>query len=119
MEIALRRLEGVTKISISISNQTFEVSYKPGTRFRPQDLREAVAQAEVGVVRFHIIARGEVQEEAGKRFFLAGKDKFLLLDAAKLPLGTLLSIRGTVDDSSEPFQLKVTEFKPLSKEPPR
>ncbi|MBI4464475.1 MAG: heavy-metal-associated domain-containing protein [Acidobacteria bacterium] len=119
MEIALRRLEGVEKVSISIENQTFEVSYKPGTSFRPGDLREAVAQASVGVVRFYIQARGTVREETGKRFFLAGNDKFPLVDAGRLPLDTPLSIVATVDDSTELLQLNVRDFKPLPKETAR
>lgn len=113
MEIALRRLEGVDKISISISEQTFQVTYKPGSTFQPWDLRDAVAKAEVEVVRFYISARGQVKQENGKRFFLAGKDKFLLVDSAKVPTGVPLTIMGIVDDSAEPFQLKIRDFKPL------
>ncbi|MBI4444138.1 MAG: heavy-metal-associated domain-containing protein [Acidobacteria bacterium] len=114
MEIALRRLEGVDKVSISISNQTFEVIYRPGTSFRPADLREAVGEAEVTVVRFYVSARGQVRQEAGQRFLLAGKDKFLLVDADQLPLDTPISVVGSVDDSSEPYELKVAEFKPVA-----
>src|SRR3990167_4481278 len=114
MEIALRRLEGVHRVSISISNQTFEVIYRPGASFRPADVREAVGQADVSVVSFYVRARGQVQQEAGQRFLLAGKDKFLLVDADKLPLGTHLSIVGSVNDSSMPYELKVAEFKPVA-----
>ncbi len=49
MEIALRRLEGVDKISISMSEQRFQVTYKSGARFQPWDIRDAVARAEVEV----------------------------------------------------------------------
>ena len=45
MEIALRRLDGVDKISISISEQRFQVTYKAGASFQPWDIREAVAKA--------------------------------------------------------------------------
>jgi hypothetical protein len=113
MEIALRRLDGVDKISISISEQRFQVTYKSAASFQPWDIREAVAKAEVAVVRFQIIARGHVHEEAGKRFFVAGKNKFLLPASAKIPSESAISIEGTVDDSAEPFRLQISQFKPL------
>jgi len=113
MEIALRRLEGVDKISISISEQRFQVTYKSGARFQPWDIRDAVARAEVEVVRFRITARGRVHEEGGKRFFVAGKDKFLLVASPKISTEGLISLEGTVDDSAEPLQLKILQFKSL------
>jgi hypothetical protein len=113
MEIALRRLEGVDKISISISEQRFQVTYKSEASFHPWDIRDAVAKAEVEVVRFRITARGRVHEEGGKRFFVAGKDKFLLGASPKIPSEGLILLEGTVDDSAEPLQLKVLQFKSL------
>jgi hypothetical protein len=113
MEIALRRLDGVDKISISISEQRFQVTYKSGASFQPWEIRDAVAKAEVEVVRFRVSARGRVHEEGGKRFFVAGKDKFLLVASPKIPSESPISIEGTVDDSAEPLQLKVLQFKPL------
>jgi hypothetical protein len=113
MEIALRRLEGVDKISISMSEQRFQVTYKSGARFQPWDIRDAVARAEVEVVRFRITARGRVHEEGGKRFFVAGKDKFLLVASPQISSEKPISIDGTVDDSSEPLKLKVVQFKPV------
>src|SRR5437879_3481695 len=111
MEIALRRLEGVNKISISISEQRFQVTYKSGASFQPWDIRDAVAKVEV--VRFRITARGRVHEEGRKRFFVAGKDKFLLVASPKISTEGLISLEGTVDDSTEPLQLKVLQFKSL------
>jgi hypothetical protein len=113
MEIALRRLDGVDKISISVSEQRFQVTYKSGASFQPWNIRAAVAKAEVEVVRFRIIARGRVHEEGGKRFFVAGKDKFLLVASPKILSAGSISIEGTVDDSAEPLQLKVLQFKPF------
>ena len=113
MEVALRRLDGVDKISISISEQRFQVSYKRGATFEPSEIRDAVAKAAVKVVAFRIVARGRVHEEGGKRFFVAGKDKFLLTASPKIPSEQPTSIEGTVDDSTEPLQLKVMQFKLL------
>ena len=112
MEIALRRLDGVDKISISISEQRFQVTYKAGASFQPSDIRDAVEKAEVEVIRFRIIARGRVHEERGKQFFVAGKDRFLLVASPKILSAGSISIEGAVDDSAEPLQLKVLQFKP-------
>ena len=117
MEAALRRLEGVDKISISVSEQKFQVTLKPGTAFHPADIRGAVGKAGVKVTRFRIDARGHVQEEAGKRYFLAGEDKFRLAGTTKFPDGPV-AIEGTVDDAAMPFQLKVMKFKPIKQPPP-
>ena len=113
MEIALRRLDGVDKISVSISKQRFQITYRPGAKFQPWDIRDAVAKAEVEVLRFQIAARGRVFEDGGKRFFVAGKDKFLLVASPKIPSAEAVLIEGTVDDSSQPLQLKVLQFKLL------
>ncbi|HYT53344.1 MAG TPA: hypothetical protein VEQ38_01430 [Verrucomicrobiae bacterium] len=113
MEIALRRLDGVDKISISVSEQRFQVTYKSGASFQPWNIRAAVAKAKVEVVRFRIIARGRVHEEGSKRFFVAGKDKFLLVGSPKILSEGSISIEGTVDDSVAPLQLKVLQFKPF------
>jgi hypothetical protein len=112
METELRRLDGVDKISISISQQKFDVTFKPGAAFRPAAIRAAVGKAGVKVVRLRIIANGRVQDEAGKRFFLAGADRFLLTGADKLP-GGALSIEGVVDDHGAPLRLQIVKSKPL------
>jgi hypothetical protein len=114
MEIALRRLDGVDKISISISEQRFQITYKAGAHFQPLQIRDAVAQADVEVVRFRIVARGRVVAEEGRQFFVATKDKFLLTASPKIPFNSTISIEGTVDDSSEPLRLKILTFKPLN-----
>jgi hypothetical protein len=114
MEIALRRLDGVDKISISISEQKFQVTYKAGASFEPSKIRDAVAQAEVEVLRFRIVARGRIHEEKGKRLFVAGKDEFLLISSPEIPSEHLTSIEGIVDDSAKPLQLKVLQFKTIN-----
>ena len=110
MEATLRRLEGVENISISIRKQEFQITYKPESSFQPQDIRDAVGKADVSVIQFRIAARGRVQEEGGKRFFIAGKSRFLLLNSPNIPTDSPVSILGTVDDSTNPLTLKVVEF---------
>jgi hypothetical protein len=113
MEIALRRLDGVDKISISISEQRFQLTYKAGASFHPQEIRDAVAQAGVAVVAFRVNALGRVHEERSRRIFVAGKDKFLLTASPKIAPEQPGSIEGIVDDSAELLQLKVMQFKLL------
>src|SRR5207247_9446056 len=88
-EIYLRRLPSIDKINISMKNEAVLVSYKPGSSFQPKDLREVFQKTDVGVTQFQISARGRVQEQAGKRFFIAGKDTSLLISAANTPQAPL------------------------------
>jgi hypothetical protein len=111
METELRRLDGVDKISISISQQKFEVTFKPGAAFRPAAIRAAVGKAGVKVVRLRINAHGRIQDEGGKRWFVAGDDKFLLIGAQKFPENPL-SIEGVVDDRAALPQLQILKSKP-------
>ena len=113
MEVALRRLEGVDKIFISISKQTFQVTYKPGATFQPSQLRHAVAKADVKIVRFHIFARGAVREIAGKRYFVAGKNKFLLIGVSEISSEGPIAVEGIVDDSVQPLRLQLLQSKPV------
>src|SRR2546430_13863840 len=81
-EFYLRRLPSIDKVDISLKNEAVMVSYKPGSSFQPKDLREIFQKTDVAVTQMQIRARGRVQEQAGTRFLIAGKDKFLLLIAA-------------------------------------
>ena len=105
MEIALRRLDGVDKVAISIEKQMFAVFYKDNASFQPKALRGAVAGADVSVVRFHISARGVVQEQNGQMIFIAGKDRFLLIEPPSIPKDTPIGVMGTVlNESTSPMQ---------------
>ena len=84
-EIYLRRLPGVDKVVISMSQEAVLVIYKPGTAFQPWDIRDALEKTEVGVVQIQISAHGHVQEQGAKKFFVAGKDKFLLAASPRHP----------------------------------
>ncbi len=114
MKVALQRLDGVVKVAIQRRPQMFAVVYKPGASFQPQALRDAVAEAHVQIVRFHVSALGEVEEKGDKQFFVSGKDRYLVVDSPKLPTGSRIGVVGEVDDSTDPFQMKVSDFKPLT-----
>jgi len=115
-EIYLRQLGTIDKIQISKSQEAVMITYKPGASFQPADIRGALKKTEVGVAQFQIGARGRVQEQGGKQFFVAGKDKFLLVpvpNSPKIPIGSTISIEGIVDDHPSPMELKVMTFKTL------
>src|SRR5438093_7092603 len=116
-EFYLRRLPSIDKVDISLKNEAVMVSYKPGSSFQPKDLREIFQKTDVAVTQMQISARGRVQEQAGKRFFIAGKDKFLLVSAAnspQVPTNTPVSVEVVVNDRVDPMELRVMTFKPIT-----
>src|SRR6266516_532790 len=116
-EFYLRRLPSIDKVNISLKNEAVMVSYKPGSSFQPKDLREVFQKTDVGVTQIQISARGRVQEQAGKRFFIAGKDKFLLMSAAnspQVPVNTPVTVEGVVNDRVDPMELRVMTVKPIT-----
>jgi hypothetical protein len=115
-EIYFRRLPGVDKVAISLSKEAIMLTYKPGAAFDPQGIRKVLEPLEVGVVQFQIGARGRVQEQGGKRFFVAGKDKFILAAAANalaIPLDTPIVVEAILNDRLDPMEVKVLNFTPL------
>jgi|SRR3989440_3184326 len=116
-EFYLRRLPSIDKVDISLKNEAVMVSYKPGSSFQPKDLREIFQKTDVAVTQMQISARGRVQEQAGKRFFIAGKDKFLLVSAAnspQVPANTPVAVEGVVNDRVDPMELRVMTVKPIT-----
>jgi len=112
MEVAIRRLDGVDQVAISMEKQQVVVTYKGAASFQPKPLREAVGYASVTILRFEIQARGRLQVQGDKQFFIAGKDRFLLVNPPKMPDDHALSISGEIlNDTSEPMELKVAEFR--------
>ena len=112
MEIALRRLDGVDQVAISMERQEVSVTYKGAASFQPKPLREAVGHASVSIVRFKIQARGRLQVAGDKQFLLAGKDRFLLVNPPKMPDDQTLLVNGEIlKDTADPMELKVVSFR--------
>jgi hypothetical protein len=113
-EFYLRRLPSIDKVNISLKNEAVMVSYKPGSAFQPKDLRDIFQKTDVSVTQMQISARGRVQEQAGKRYFVAGKDKFLLVTAAnspQVPAETPITIEAVVNDRATPMEVRIMTFK--------
>ena len=115
-EVNFKRMPGVDKVVISLSQEAIMLTYKPGAVFSPKAIRDVLEPLKVGVDQFQISARGRVQEQGGKRFFLAGKDKFILTATPSVPAippDTLVSIEGILNDHAQPMEVKVLNFRPL------
>jgi hypothetical protein len=115
-EYYFKRLDGVDKVTISLSQEAIMLSYKPGATFDPAVIRRILKSLEVGVVQFQINAQGRVQEQNGKRFFEAGKNKFVLAASGNAPgihAGTPVSIEAILNDRLDPMELKILNFQPL------
>ena len=112
MEIALRRLDGVDQVSISMEKQEIVLTYKGSAGFKPKPLRDAVGQASVKINSFYIEAQGRLRIRGDQQFFDAGRDRFLLVNPPKMPDDKTLFISGTVlDDAVDPMELKVSRFR--------
>ena len=117
MEVAIRRLDGVDQVAISMEKQQVAVTYTGAASFQPKPLREAVGYASVTIIRFQIQARGRLQVRGDKQFFIAGKDRFLLVNPPKMPDDQALLINGEIlNDTSEPMELKVVNFRAVTEQ---
>lgn len=115
-EINFKRMGGVDKVTISLSQEAILISYKPGATFSPQGIREVLQPLKVGVAQFQISARGRVRERGGKRCFVAGQDTFLIAPAANspaIPPDTPVLIEGILNDRRDPMEVKILNFKLL------
>ncbi|MBI2819037.1 MAG: hypothetical protein HYX73_03580 [Acidobacteria bacterium] len=103
------------------SNIVF-VSYQPNTHFEPAILRDAAEEAGAVFLLIQIVARGRVMEEGAKHFFVAGEDRFVLIEppesAPPLPAASNaeLTVIASVDDSADPMRLKIVQSKPVESE---
>ena len=93
------------------------VQFKPNTHFEPKVLRDAAEAADTVFPIIQIVARGHVVEEGEKHFFLAGEDRFLLIEpppaAQPLPaVDETVSVVASLDDSVDPARIKIVQTLP-------
>jgi hypothetical protein len=117
-EIQLRRkVVGLDKLTISMSQEAITVFYKPDGLFQPQVFRDIFKPLNVGILKLEISARGRIEVQGARRTFVSGKDQFVVMDdelGAKMPVGVPVLIEGVVDDKVSPMHVKVTTFKPVT-----
>lgn len=115
-EIYFRRLPGVERVKISLKNEAILLIFKPDAPFDPHAIREVLAPLKVGVTQFQIGARGAVEEHDKRRWLLAGKDKFVLLDSSPAPpLHTPVRVEGILFDQATPMEVRILTVTPLRK----
>jgi copper chaperone CopZ len=114
IELALKKVEGVDRISVSMSKQMVAITFKEGARFTPDQYRDAIAKAEVRVQAFNVAMRGKAEKDGAKTYFLAGQDRFLIESPpGNLPLGILVGVMAVVDDSRQPYTItSLSDIKP-------
>jgi hypothetical protein len=117
-EMSFRRIPGVDDVKISLSNEAIMLTYKPGTAFDPDGIRKILQQLQVGVNQFQVVVRGQLQEQGGKRWFIGGKDKFVVAETAptapKLIPNTPVLIEAILNDKANPMEVKVLNVRPAS-----
>jgi hypothetical protein len=95
-----------------MEKQEVAVTYKGAASFQPQPLRDAVGQANVKILRFQIQARGRVQAQGDRQLFIAGKDRFLLVNPPKMPDDQTLLVNGEIlKDAASPMELRAINFR--------
>jgi copper chaperone CopZ len=116
IELALKKVAGVDRISVSMSKQMVAITFKEGAWFTPDKYREAIAKAEVRVQTFNVAMHGKAEKDGEKTYFLAGQNRFLIESPpSNLPLGTAVGIMATVDDSSQPYTIiSISDTTPLN-----
>ena len=98
------------------SNAVF-VIYEPGTPFDPKVLRDAAEEADTFFPLMQIVARGHVVEEGEQHFFIAGEDRFLVIEPgpSSQPLPApdkTVAVVASLDDSVDPSRIKIVQTLP-------
>ena len=114
LEVALRqRLDGVAGVSISETNQTTEVTFRPGAQaFSARAFREAHRQAQVEIVTMRLEACGVVESGGSEPRLRAGATELPLAGDLAPAEGSRVCASGTLQDQGERMRLAVTSSTP-------
>lgn len=115
MEMSLKRLDGVDRVAISASKQMFAVFFTEDAKtFDAAGMRAAVGNASVKVVKFHLQGQGKVEEEGDKQYLTVTPNaRFLVIETAKLPANSKIGFIGSVNDTAQPMEIKLDDWKPV------
>jgi hypothetical protein len=105
-EINFRRMPGITEVRISLSEETVLLLYKADASLDVARIKDVLQPLGVGVTQLEITARGRLQEQEGKRYFVAGKNRFRLSGAAGVPVDATVSIKGVITEPLERMELR-------------
>jgi copper chaperone CopZ len=117
-EVNFKRIPGIDKVKISLSQEAIMLTYKHDSVFSTQRIRDVLKPLDVGVLQFQIGARGQIQLESGQRVFIAGRDRFLVVNdprSSSAPMATPIRIEAILNDRVEPMEVKLLDFQPAPK----
>ena len=117
-EVNFKRIPGIDKVKISLSQEAIMLTYKQDAVFSTQQIRDVLKPLDVGVLQFQIGARGQIQEVSGQRVFIAGRDRFRVVNdprSSSPPMGTPIRIEAILNDHVEPMEVKILDFQPAPK----
>jgi copper chaperone CopZ len=115
-ELNFKRIPGVDKVKISLSQEAIMITYKPGAAFSTQQILDVLKPLDVGVTQLQIGARGRIQQESAQRFFIAGKDRFLIEghSSSAAPLNSPIRIEAVLKDRTGPMEINILNWAPAS-----
>jgi len=86
-EFQFRRMEGISKVTISLPKESITLKYQANTWFSLQSIQAVLEPLHVQVLRIRVEARGRIEiGSEGKKFLVAGRNRF----PVRLPAGTAM-----------------------------
>ena len=111
MEVALRRrLDGVTSVSISQSEERAAVTFSGTHAFSPAVFREALRAADVEVIRLEVEACGAVEHTTDRTWLIAGPDRFHLQGVTRT-LSSRVCVTGQLQENGSDKRIVVTSSR--------
>ena len=107
---SLKRQYAASTVHVDDDKDTASVTFAGDDTFALGDFRAAVARVNMRVVDLTMRACGTVEETAGRRWLVAGQERFAVRSERDLPIGRPLCADGALDARSEPAVLQVTAF---------
>jgi len=118
-ERALRRLEGVTTVRVTLEQEAAYVSLKTGALFEPGKFRAAIKSASQEVRNFELRLRAAVERQDGRYYLRPSRvaQRFAVGESAltgKLDafVGKQVRARGTIVSDGPPLELELLELLP-------
>jgi len=120
-EIQFRRMPGVGKVDISLSNESITISYGPDAEFSPEAIHQILQPLNVHVLRLRIWARGRIEElKKGEYRLVTGRHKFavkLRAGTGSIQTGTPVLIEGIIlNERVSPMELRAVKVSVLEKQ---
>ncbi len=126
MSVALKKIEGVASVDVSLNEGSAEIRFRRGSAVTPEQIREAIRRNGFTPKEAEVKAAGRIVERGGRPAFeVSGIELVYVLVGAdpameavrKLPAGSRVVLRGRLPAAvaaSEPERLEVLAVEPES-----